>query len=123
MLEAYSLNIPVSANASIPFNNVSVEKGNTAVLSSASTVQLNRCGVYMVSFDGTTGTSTTVQLSKDGVLQPQAQSTGTQPNFVTLVQVTENNTCCPCTSPTTIRILNTTAGTFANANIVVTKVA
>lgn len=123
MLEAYSLNIPVSADASIPFNNVSVEKGNTAVLSSASTVQLNRCGVYMVSFDGTTGTATTVQLSKNGVLQPQAQSTGTQPSFVTLVQVTENNSCCPCSSPTTLRVMNTTAGTFANANIVVTKIA
>lgn len=122
MLEAYSVNIAVPADTLIPFNSVAIEKGNTAILSSPTTVQLNRCGVYMVSFDGTTGTSTTVQLTKNGILQPQAQSTGTQPSFTTLVQVAENNTCCPCSAPTTIGIQNTTAGTFTNANIVVTKI-
>ena len=121
MLEAYSLNVAVGANTAIPFNSVSLEKGCTAVLQSPTTIQFNKCGVYMISFDGTAAASTTVQLSKDGVLQPQAQSTGVQPNFTTLVQVTENNTCCPCSSPTLCRLVNTTSTTFTDANVVVTK--
>ena len=121
MLEAYSLNIAVGADTAIPFNSVSLEKGCTAVLQSPTTIQFNKCGVYMISFDGTASASTTVQLSKDGVLQSQAQSTGTQPSFVTLVQVAENNTCCPCSSPTLCTIVNTTAATFTDANVVVTK--
>ena len=121
MLEAYSINIAVGADAPIPFNSISVEKGCTAVLQSPTTIQLNKCGVYMISFDGTASASTTVQLSKNNVLQAQAQSTGTHTSFVTLVQVTENNTCCPCTSPTLISFMNTDAVTFTNANVVVTK--
>lgn len=122
MLEAYSLNVAVGANAAIPFNNTSVEKGCTARLSAPATIELNKCGVYMVAFDGVASAATTVQLSKDGVLQPQAQSTGTTVSFVTLVQVPTNNSCCCCSSPVTLRVLNTVAGTFTNANIVVTKV-
>jgi len=122
MLEAYSLNVEVGANAAIPFNNVTIEKGCSATLSAPATIELNKCGVYMVSFDGVTGTSSTVQLYKDEVAQPQAQSTGTTVSFVTLVQVPTNNTPCCCTSPVTLRVINTTAGTFTNANIVVTKI-
>ena len=122
MLESYSLNIAVAANTAIPFNNDSVTKGCTATHSAPSTIELNKCGVYMVSFDGVAGASTTVQLYKDGVAQPQAQSTGTTLSFVTLVQVDHNNTNCCCTSPVTLRVINTTAATFTNANIVVTKI-
>ncbi len=122
MLEAYSLNQAVGADAAIPFNNVSIQKGCTAKLNGVSTIELNKAGVYMVAFDGTAGTDTLVQLYKDGVAQPQAQSTGTNVSFVTLVQVPNNNTCCCNTSPTSLRVVNETAGTFTNANIVVTKV-
>lgn len=123
MLEAYSLNQAVAADAAIPFNNVSVKKGCTAELSGVSSIELNKAGVYMVAFDGVASADTTVQLSKDGVLQPQAQSTGTALSFVTLVQVDRNNNgnCC-CSSPVTLRIMNTTAGTFTNCNVCVTKV-
>ena len=122
MLEAYTLNVAVGANAAIPFNNVSVEKGCTANLNAPASIELNKCGVYMVSFDGVAAASTTVQLYKDGVAQPQAQSTGTVVSFVTLVQVDRNNCRCNCcTSPVTLRLLNTTATTFTNANICVTK--
>ena len=122
MLEAYSTNVTVGANANIPFNSTSLIKGCTATHPSSDTIDLNKCGVYMISVDATTGTSTTIQLYKDGVAQPQAQSTGTSLGFVTLVQVSENNTNCPCTAPTVITVQNETAGTFDNANIVVTKV-
>lgn len=123
MLEAYSVNVAVAANANIPFNSTTLQKGCTAVKVSADTINLNKCGVYMVAVDASTTTSTTIQLYKDGVAQPQAQSTGLSPSFVTLVQVDKNNSCCPCASPTTIQIRNTVAGTLTDANIVVTKVA
>ena len=122
MLEAYSLNVTVAANSAIPFNNVSIKKGCTAELVSPSTINLNKCGVYMVAVDASSTESETIQLYKDGVAQPQAQSTGTSPSFVTLVQVTENNSCCPCSSPTAIQVVSTTAATLTDANIVVTKV-
>lgn len=122
MLEAYSINVAVGANSNIPFNSTSIQKGCTAVKTSADTINLNKCGVYMVSCDCSTTTSTTIQLVKNGVLQPQAQSTGLTPSFTTLVQVTENNSCCPCSSPVVLQVRNTVAGTLTDANIVVTKV-
>ena len=122
MIEAYSVNVAVGADTNIPFNSTSMSKGCTAVKTGPDTFELNKCGVYMVSVDCSTGTSTTIQLVKDGVLQPQAQSTGLTPSFVTLVQVPNNNTCCPCSSPTVIQVHNTTAGTFTDANIVITKI-
>ena len=122
MLEAYSLNVAVGADSAIPFNNITLEKGCTAVLSSPGTIQLNKCGVYMVSVDGTAEAATTVELYKDGVAQPQAQSTGTTPSFVTLVQVDRNNCGCACSSPVNLQVMNTTATTFTNVNVVVTKV-
>ena len=121
MLEAYSLNVTVTANSAIPFNNVTIEKGCTARLTAPATIELNKKGVYIVYFDGVAGTSTTVQLYKDGVAQPQAQSTGTAVSFVTLVQVPNDNCCACSSSPTVLRVVNTTAGTFTNANVAVTK--
>ena len=123
MLEAYSLNIDVAANAAIPFNNVHVEKGCTAVLPSPSTIQLNKCGVYMVAVDASAAAAATIQLYRDDVAQPQAISTGTSPSFITLVQVDHNNSCnCPCSRPTTIQVKTPAETTFTDANIVVTKV-
>ena len=122
MLEAYSVNVAVTANTAIPFNATSIEKGCTARLTSPTTIELNKCGVYMVACDASAAAATTIQLSKDGVLQPQAQSTGITPSFVTLVQVPNNNTCCACSSPVTLNILNTTEATFTDVNVVITKV-
>ena len=76
----------------------------------------------MVSVDASAGASTTLQLYKDGVAQPQAQSTGVTPSFTTLVQVSENNSNCPCASAVSIQIMNTTATTLSNVNCVVTKI-
>ena len=121
MLEVYSNNISVGANANIPFNSTALVKGCTATKTGVDTVSLNKCGVYMVSCDCSTGTSTTIQLYKNGVAVPNAQSTGVSPSFTTLVQVSEDNTCCPCTAPTTLQVKNTTSGTFTEANLVVTK--
>lgn len=123
MLEAYSTNVAVAANAAIPFNNVTLEKGCTAKLSAPASIELNKCGVYMVAVDAVADAATTTQLYKDGVAQPQAQSTGTAVSFVTLVQVNRNNSDCNCcSSPVNLKVLTNTAVTFTNANIVVTKV-
>ena len=123
MIQVYSTNIDVALNAAIPFNNVAIRKGCSAIESAPSTIQLNKCGIYMVSFDATAAASTTVQMSKDGVAQPQAQSTGTSLHFTTLVQVPKDNSNNCCASPTLIQMLNTGAeATFENINVVVTKV-
>lgn len=124
MLEAYSLNVTVPQDTAIPFNNTSIEKGCTVKLNGVSTIELNKCGVYMVSVDASSATAATIQLFKDGVALPQAQSTGTSPSFVTLVPVSENNTKCCCSQPTNIQVRNTgsASATFTDANIVVTKV-
>lgn len=122
MLEVYSINAEVAADAAIPFTNVHTQKGGSAELLGTSTIELNRCGVYEVSVNASADAATTIQLYKDGVAQPQAQSTGESLSFKTLVQVSENNTCCPCSSATSLQIMNTTAATFANVNAVVVKV-
>ena len=134
MIEAYSNNINVATDATIPFTNVQIQKGCTAKIESSGTIELNKAGIYMVSVDAA-GTPTTdgdmsIQLYKDGVAQPQAQSevAGTTTaaanlGFLTLVQVKENNTCSCCTSPTFVRVVNTGVPVdYAIANIAVTKV-
>ena len=122
MLEVYGTNIPLLANTPINFNNTSVKKGCTVELESPSTIQLNKCGVYMVEFDSSLEASNTIQLYKDGVAQPQAQSTGSSPSFTTLVQVDHNNTNCCCSSPVELTFVAEAAGTATNANVVITKI-
>ena len=122
MLEAYSLNYTADADTNVSFENVSLQKGCTTTLSGDATIQLNKCGVYMVSVDATAEASTTLQLYKDGVAQNQAQSTGTTPSFVTLVQVSHNNCECACSSPVLLTVRNTTATTLTDINVCVTKI-
>lgn len=136
MLEAYAVGQTIAAtNGVVPFSAVTLIKGETAVLSGANTIQLNRCGVYMIDFcmeglPGAAGTAT-VSMSKDGVLQQQATAsvggattaTAVTLPITTLVQVSENNTCCCCTSPTVIQFTNTGVQlTAARTHVVVTKV-
>ena len=122
MLEAYSQNITVTANQSIPFNNVSLKKGCTAELITPTTIQFNKCGVYMVACGVSAGATSTIQLLKNGVAQPQARRTGTSPSFTTLVVAEDNNSCCPCSLPTTVQVTCDTAGTLTDAEIAVTKI-
>lgn len=133
MLEAYSVNVDVAANSAVPLNNVTIDKGCTVKLVAPATIQLNKAGVYMVSCDAsftpTAAGTVGIQLRKDGVLQPQAQSSETGVigsinnfNFVTLVQVSQNNTSCCNTSPTLLQFVNIAAGTYNNINVCVTKI-
>lgn len=134
MIEAYSVNVQTSENSAIPFNNVSIQKGCSVVLSAPSTFQLNKCGIYMVSLDGSFDPDSAglikVQLYKNGVAQPQAvsQETGVVDSvsslgFKTLVQVKENNSNCPCAAPTLVQIMNDgVSGNYNNVNVCITKI-
>lgn len=134
MLQAYSSNVSIAANAACPFNNVVLDKGCAEALSGNSTIQLNRCGVYLVEFDAyctpAAAGLVSFQLYKDGVAQPQAVSsfTGTAAtvdacSFKTFVQVSQNNTNCCCSSPVILRVNNgVTAVNDAHVNICVTKI-
>ena len=52
MLQAYSSNIDVAANAVCPLNSAVIDKGCAETLAGAGTIELNRCGVYLVECDG-----------------------------------------------------------------------
>ena len=135
MLQAYSSNLDVAANAAFTFNNVTVDKGCAERLSGSSSIELDKQGVYLVEVDGfataSAATLVSVQLFVNGVAQPQAISSYTGVSaavdtfgFKTLIQVTENN--CPCnntSSPTVLQVRNSiTALTDAHINIIVTKI-
>ena len=135
MLELYSLNVEVDQNGSIPFNNVDLAKGCTAVLTAPGTVQFNKSGVYMVdvsaSIAPTAAGTVSIQLAKNGVLElgsfsvaSAAAASTVSLGFTSLVQVSKNNNPCDCTiNPTTIQLINTgQAGTFPIVRMVVTKV-
>ena len=135
MLQAYSSNLAVAANAAFPFNNITVDKGCSDTLSAPASIQLNQRGVYLVEVDGfatpAAATLVSVQLYVNGVAQPQATSSFTGVaatvdtfSFKTFVQVTENNCNCNCTSsPTVLQVINgATALTDAHINVVVTKI-
>ena len=135
MLELYSLNVEVDENGSIPFNNVDLAKGCTAVLSAPGTVQFNKSGVYMVNVSASitpaAAGDVSIQLAKDGVLELGSFSEATAAagdtialSFTSLVQVPCNNNPCNCTSnPTTIQLINTgQTGTFPIVRMVVTKI-
>ena len=134
MLQAYSTNITVAANSTCPFNNVTIDKGCADNFAGAGTIQLNKCGVYLVECDGycepSAAGDVVIQLYKNGLAQPQAISsfTGTTGNvetfgFKTLVQCDSNNTCCCCTSPTVLQIMTGDIGIQnAHINICVTKI-
>lgn len=123
MTQAYSLNVTAGAGAAFPLTNVYVDKGCNTEVVGAATIQLNKCGIYMVACNGSAAAASTIQLTRNGVLQPQAQSTGTSPAFTTLIQVPQNNTNCCCTSPVTIQVVNPTTAseTLTSLNIVVTQ--
>ena len=135
MLQAYSSNLTMAADAAFPFNNVVIDKGCAETLSAPASIQLNKRGVYLVEVDGFgTGADAatgTAQLYVNGVAQPQAISSYaaaagdvSEFGFKSLVQVAENNCPCNCvSSPTVLQVMNGAAAlTDAHINIVVTKI-
>lgn len=121
MLQVYSANVEVGAGGSLPLNNVTVEKGCTVTTAGASSIALNKCGIYEVSINTASAAAASIQLYVNGVPKAEAISTGTNAGFTTLVPVSESNTKCPCTTPTLIQFICEDASTFTIANVVVTK--
>lgn len=136
MLQVYSSNLAVDANAMFPFNNVVIDKGCCENLSAPATIQLNQRGIYLVEMDGFATpdavTEVTIQLMVNGVLQPQAITSFVPTavtdertfGFKTFVRVLENNcNCNVLTSPTTLQFVNgATALSDVHINVVVTKI-
>lgn len=134
MVQAYSSNLAVPANATYPLDNVLIQKGCSAAALGASTIQLNQRGIYCVHCDGfatpAAATLVSTQMYVNGVARPDAISSFTGVaatvdtfGFEAFVQVSENNTNCCCTAPTTIQFRNgITAVTDAHINVVVTKI-
>ena len=133
MLEVYSISQPFTDGVAVPLNNISISKGCTAILAAPATIELNKCGVYMVSCNSTlTGTAAgnaKIQMSKNGVAQPQAQAGGTLAvaspvslEFTTLVQVSQNNNPCYCTSPTLLQFVYSGDDATGTINVCVTKI-
>lgn len=135
MLEAYSKNQTIPATSGIiPFNSVTLKKGCTAELNGTTAIQLNKCGVYEVLFNATalatTAGNITVGMTKNGVTQPQATRTITGATTTTsvnvpistLVQVTDNNSCKCCDSPTILQFVNTEVAWTGDVDVVVTKI-
>lgn len=134
MLQAYSTSLSVAANAAFPFNNLVVDKGCAEKLTAPASIELNKRGVYLVEVDGfATGSAAgtdTIQLYKDGIALPQAQSSISVTassvsnfGFKTLIQVSENNCICNCcSSPTVLQIINGEAELVdTHINVVVSK--
>ena len=136
MLQVYSSNLAVEANAPFVFNNVVLDKGCGERLNGTSTIALERRGIYLVEMDGfatpDAATEVSVQLLVNNVPLPQAITTFVPAavtdtrtfGFKTFVRVMENNCNCNClTSPTTLQFINgTTALTDAHINVVVTQI-
>lgn len=135
MIEAYSKNVVVAANSGVPLNSVAIQKGCTAIKNGVNTIELNKCGVYMVAVNASAIASVagdiTLQLTREGVIQPQAfarvtaaDTTSTyELSFVTLVQVKDNNSCRCCDDGTSIEVVNTgVSATFSHVDVVVTKI-
>lgn len=136
MLEAYSKNIDVAANGTVPFNNISLLKGCSSMIQGSGTIQLNKCGIYQVTVnaaaEGTAASTASIQLRNNGVLMPAAFASSTVTavdtiydlGFTTLVQVPQNNNPnCICSVPTNIEVVNVGDDvTFDSITITVVRV-
>ena len=134
MLEAYSKNVAISeANTSIPLNSVAVLKGNSSSLQGTASVILNKCGVYKVDVTANVTASAvgtlSVQLKKNGALVENAiaeceSAADTEYNlhFSTIVQVSSNNTNCPCSIPTVIEVVCGAVATVNMFDVIIDKI-
>lgn len=134
MIETYSNNITVPANAAVPMNTT-FRKGTTVTKSGDVSLQLNKCGIYVIDVNATgiasAGGLMTLQLMVNGVAVPNAFASVTASDtasthslaFSTKVQVpTSYNECCPCSGPFAVTLLNAGVETvYSLVDVLVTK--
>lgn len=138
MLYAYNTtSTAYTAGQQISFTSTGTQTGCTAVKTSSNTINLNKAGYYMVHFNGDVATTTdagnvSAILQVNGVAYPAAEATAYSSaatdiqnlGFTTIIQVQPNCMCNTSNVPVTLTVVNgTTAATFTNAAITVTKIA
>ena len=135
MIQLYSDGLTVAAGATIPLNNVSYFKGNSATHTAPATVDLMKRGVYLVQVDaygipdaaGTFG----VQVAVNGVprldaINEDTAAVGEYGSVSTKCLVTVAQTDCPCncvSAPTAVTIVNPSevGATDAHYNVIISK--
>lgn len=135
MVQVYSDGLTVAAGATIPLNNITYLKGNSAAHTAPATVTLNKRGVYLVKVDaygipdaaGTFG----VQVAVNGIprldaINEATAATGEYGAVSTncIVTVAQNDCPCNCVSaPTNITLVNPSdvGATDAHYNMIITK--
>ena len=135
MIEVYTKNQTVLTGSALPLNAIAIEKGCDCKLSGTSAINLNRRGVYKVAVSAdaiaTAGGNIQLRLYKSSIPQEQSVATETASDttsvhsleFVTLVQVKEDDSCCCCKSATPITIMNEGVEiTLRNLDVVVTRI-
>ena len=133
MIQAYSQNVNANANSDIPFQVVKIDKGCFESLNGTGSFDLNHCGVYRVTVNGTVTPSEAgeigVELFKDGVGQVEtltqitaAAATLYPFSFTTFIPANRNNGNCACSTPTVLNVRNTGVAATYNINLTIDKV-
>lgn len=138
MLYAYNTtSTTYTAGQQLLFPSTGTQTGCTAVKTSSNTINLNKAGYYMVHFNGDVATAAeagnvSAILQVNGMAYPAAEATAYSSattdiqnlGFTTIIQVQPNCMCNTSNAPVTLTVVNgTTAATFTNAAITVTKIA
>lgn len=135
MLEVFSKNQTISSsNGIVSFTSQTLKKGCSVELTGTNTIQLKKCGVYEIIFEGeylaSTAGNIVIQMSKNGTLQPQAIRTvvgastteSKSISISTIVQVKENDSYKCCDAPVTIQFMNLGVGVVGDSNLIITKI-
>lgn len=138
MLYAYNTtSTAYTAGQQLSFPTTGTQTGCTAVKTTSNTISLNKPGYYMVHFNSDAATATdagniSAILQVNGTAYPAAEATAYSSattdiqnlGFTTIIQVQPNCMCNTSNVPVTLTVVNgTTAATFTNAAITVTKIA
>lgn len=130
MLRTYSKSITATANTAIPFNTDKINIGNSVTHPSATNINVNRQGYYMVTLDvsytsGTVGLSS-IQLFADGVAIPDAIITDTivadsynNSSFTTIIRANRGDFA----NNVTLTVVPTTDITISNIALGVNRIA
>ena len=132
MLEVYSKGVTVPENVNFPLQTVKVWKGPTSTLS-GNVINLNRRGVYRVTVDAVATAATAgvsgIQLYRNGIADPAAETQATVPaagyaamGFTAYIQVEDDATPAPGSSPVQIQPIATGADATWDINICVERI-
>jgi len=133
MLEIYSDSVTVAEGGFFPLENVKVLKGPVAT-PSGNVINLNRRGVYLIQVDAVASVTTAgvagIQLVKNGVEDPSAiteasvtASGSAAMGFSTYIQVEDDATPAPGSSPDGIQFVSTGVEAVWHVNVLAQRIA